>query len=306
MRVLGHEPMGPVADGQLAVEAARASPPDLYLFDIDMPRLDGLAAAATLAAEGLRRPVVVVTGVEDPDLIDRSIASGVGDYLMKPIDERELDAAIRLAAARHAEFAALEADVSRAQQALEDRKLIERAKGLLMTALAIPEPDAFRRIQVAARERNLRLEVARQIIEQRSLLEQSASQTSITRRRRPEGVSCFNQLRAALYDLVLARSERAGLAACRVQLLAQARGRALEIGAGTGLNLRHYPRPTELTLTEPDAAMRTRLRTRARCLGVAVKIVDAQAERLPFPDRARAKLEPSGSTQPALASPTCA
>ena len=195
MRVLGHEPMGPVADGQLAVEAARASPPDLYLFDIDMPRLDGLAAAATLAAEGLRRPVVVVTGVEDPDLIDRSIASGVGAYLMKPIDERELDAAIRLAAARHAEFAALEADVSRAQQALEDRKLIERAKGLLMTALAIPEPDAFRRIQVAARERNLRLEVARQIIEQRSLLEQSASQTSITRRRRPEGVSCFNQLR---------------------------------------------------------------------------------------------------------------
>jgi two-component system, response regulator PdtaR len=172
LRVPGHEPIGPVTDGRLAVEAARASLPDLYLFDIDMPRLDGLAAAATLAAEGLRRPVVVVTGVEDPDLIDRSIASGVGAYLMKPIDERELDAAIRLAAARHAEFAALQADVSRAQQALEDRKLIERAKGLLMTALALSEPDAFRRIQLAARERNLRLvEVARQIIEQQSVLE---------------------------------------------------------------------------------------------------------------------------------------
>ncbi|MBA3736849.1 MAG: response regulator [Actinobacteria bacterium] len=172
LRVLGHEPIGPVADGQLAVEAARASLPDLYLFDIDMPRLDGLAAAATLAAEGLRRPVVVVTGVEDPDLVDRSIASGVGAYLMKPIDERELDAAIRLAAARHSEFAALEVEVGRAQQALEDRKLIERAKGLLMTALALSEPDAFRRIQLAARERNLRLvEVARQIVEQQSVLE---------------------------------------------------------------------------------------------------------------------------------------
>ncbi|MBA3736866.1 MAG: ANTAR domain-containing protein [Actinobacteria bacterium] len=91
---------------------------------------------------------------------------------MKPIDERELDAAIRLAAARHSEFAALELEVGRAQQALEDRKLIERAKGLLMTALALSEPDAFRRIQLTARERNLRLvEVARQIVEQQSLLE---------------------------------------------------------------------------------------------------------------------------------------
>lgn len=176
LRGLGHEPIGPMADGQAAVEAARTLSPaaDLYLFDIDMPRLDGLTAAATLAAEGLRRPVVVVTGVEDPDLVDRSIAAGVGAYLMKPIDERELAAAIRLAAARHAEFVALEAQVTRAEQALEDRKLIEQAKGLLMRALSLPEPDAFRRIQLAARERNLRLvDVARQIVDQKTLLERT-------------------------------------------------------------------------------------------------------------------------------------
>lgn len=174
LRLLGHEIVGPVADGVEAVEAAKESKPDLYLFDIDMPRLDGLAAAAALAAEGLRRPVVVVTGVEDPGLVDRSIACGVGAYLMKPVDERELDAAIRLAAARHAEFSALEAQVTQAEQALEDRKLIERAKGLLMSALGIPEPDAFRRIQLTARERNLRLvDVARQIVDQRALLESS-------------------------------------------------------------------------------------------------------------------------------------
>lgn len=174
LRTLGHEPIGPVPDGQAAVERARSEDPapDLYLFDIDMPRLDGLRAAAALAADGLRRPVVVVTGVEDPELVERSIATGVGAYLTKPIDERELAAAIRLAAARHAEFAALEAQVARAEQALEDRKLIERAKGLLMTALTIPEPEAFRRIQHAARERNLRLaDVAKQIVEQRALLE---------------------------------------------------------------------------------------------------------------------------------------
>ncbi len=172
LRLLGHEPIGPACDGQEAIELARASLPDLYLFDIDMPNVDGLEAATQLAAAGLRRPVVVVTGVDDPSLIERSIASGVSAYLTKPVDSRELDAAIELAAARHVEFEALEAEVDRAQQALEDRKLVERAKGLLMTALNLSEQDAFRRLQLTARERNLRLaDVAGRIVEQQSLLE---------------------------------------------------------------------------------------------------------------------------------------
>jgi AmiR/NasT family two-component response regulator len=172
VRSLGHEPIGPVGDGEQAVVEAKASLPDLYLFDIEMPNLDGLAAAVQLAGEGLRRPVVIVTGVDDPSLVERSIASGVSAYLTKPIDTRELEAAIKLAAARHAEFEALEAEVSKAQQALEDRKLVERAKGLLMSALKLSEQDAFRRLQITARERNLRLaDVARRIVEQQSLLE---------------------------------------------------------------------------------------------------------------------------------------
>ena len=169
---LGHDPIGPVGDGEQAVAEAKASLPDLYLFDIEMPALDGLAAAAQLAREGFRRPVVIVTGVDDPSLVERSIASGVSAYLTKPIDTRELAAAIELAAARHAEFEALEAEVNKAQQALEDRKLVERAKGLLMSALKLSEQDAFRRLQTTARERNLRLaDVARRIVEQKSLLE---------------------------------------------------------------------------------------------------------------------------------------
>jgi two-component system, response regulator PdtaR len=172
IRSLGHEAVGPAADGVEAVELARADAPDLYLFDIEMPNLDGLEAAQQLAAEGLRRPVVVVTGVEDESLVQRSIASGVGAYLTKPIDTRELQAALALSAARHLEFEQLEAEVDRAQQALEDRKLVERAKGLLMAALDLSEQDAFRRLQITARERNLKLaEVASRIVEQQSLLE---------------------------------------------------------------------------------------------------------------------------------------
>ncbi|MDA0160278.1 response regulator [Solirubrobacter ginsenosidimutans] len=172
LKALGHEPLGPAADGREAIELARKDPPDLYLFDVDMPHLDGLSAARELTEQGLRRPIVVITGVDDPDLIERSIATGVSAYLTKPIDDRALDAGIRLAASRHAEFRALEAEVTKAQQALEDRKLIEQAKGILISATGIPEPEAFRRIQRAARDRNLRLaDVARRIVEQRSLLD---------------------------------------------------------------------------------------------------------------------------------------
>jgi two-component system, response regulator PdtaR len=181
LRALGHEPIGPASNGGEAIELARQQQPDLYLFDIEMPEVDGLEAATRLAGDGLRRPVVVVTGVDDPGLIERSIASGVSAYLTKPVDSRELQAALELAAARHAEFEALEAEVDRAQQALEDRKLVERAKGLLMSALNLSEQDAFRRLQLTARERNLRLaEVAARIVEQQSLLEpkRKSSQTN--------------------------------------------------------------------------------------------------------------------------------
>ena len=171
LRSLGHEPIGPAANGEEAIELAHENQPDLYLFDIEMPDVDGLQAAAELAGEGLRRPVVVVTGVDDPSLIEPSAATGVSAYLTKPIDTRALQAAIDLAAVRQAEFEQLEAEVERAQQALEDRKIVERAKGLLMSALDLSEQDAFRRLQLTARERNLRLaDVAARIVEQQSLL----------------------------------------------------------------------------------------------------------------------------------------
>jgi two-component system, response regulator PdtaR len=177
LRRLGHEPLGPARDGLDALEVARADHPDLYLFDIDMPGLDGLGAAQALADEGLRRPVVVLTGVEDPGLVERSVSSGVAAYLTKPIDDRQLDAAIRLAAARHRELLALEDEVQRARQSLAERKLIDRAKGLLMDALELSEEDAFARLQHAARNRNLRLPaIAQEVIDQRDLLRSARAQ----------------------------------------------------------------------------------------------------------------------------------
>lgn len=177
IRSLGHEPLGPVGDGKQAVAQATATKPDLYLFDIEMPELDGLAAAGELTALGLGRPVVVITGVDDRGLIARSVASSAGAYLTKPVDTRELEAAISLATARHAELQALQAEVAQAKQTLEERKVIERAKGLLMKALGLDEPDAFRRLQLAARERNMRLvDVARAIVEQQDILETPTAQ----------------------------------------------------------------------------------------------------------------------------------
>jgi AmiR/NasT family two-component response regulator len=172
IRALGHEPVGPVGDGKEAVREALATKPDLYLFDIEMPELDGLSAAAELAARGLSRPIVVITGVDDPTLIERSVVTGAGAFLTKPLDTRELEAAISLAAARHGELEALQGEVAQTRQALEERKVVERAKGLLMKALGLAEPDAFRRLQLAARERNMRLvDVAQAIVEQQDVLE---------------------------------------------------------------------------------------------------------------------------------------
>ncbi len=168
---LGHRPIGPAHDGSAAIELARDTHPDIYMFDVTMPKVDGLAAARMLADEGLRRPLVVVTGSDDASIIDRSVEIGVSAFLTKPVDDRQLDAAIRLAAAQHAELRELEILYDRCTKALEARKLIERAKGLLMDAFGIGEQEAFRRMRRNARDCNLTLaQVASRIIEQESLI----------------------------------------------------------------------------------------------------------------------------------------
>lgn len=170
LATMGHEVVGPVATVAEALALAASPGADLYLFDVDLADGDGIALARGLSEDGPRRPVVILTGLDAPEVLDRSIAAGVLAHLTKPVDDRQLDAALRLAAARAAELEALREEVDSTRQALADRKVVEQAKGILIRALGLTEPEAFARIQKTARERNLRLvDVARAIVDQRSL-----------------------------------------------------------------------------------------------------------------------------------------
>jgi AmiR/NasT family two-component response regulator len=167
---LGHEVVARVDNGQQAIEATAALSPDAIVMDLMMPGVDGLSACRTLSAER-RVPVVALTAYDNPDLVEEAIAAGVSAYLVKPVSPRQVDLALRLAVSRHEEFEAMRAEVGRLAEALETRKLVERAKGILMSRSGLSESEAFARIQRRARNANRRLaEVARQIIEAEELL----------------------------------------------------------------------------------------------------------------------------------------
>jgi response regulator NasT len=136
---------------------ARTLEPDLVLMDIAMPGLDGIVAAREILA--IRAvPVVMVTGHADPDLVERAAAAGVFTYLLKPVGQRDLAAAIQMASARFGELQALRQQVRDLTEALEVRKVVEQAKGILMKRLQISEGEAFRRLQrrAAAQRKSLR------------------------------------------------------------------------------------------------------------------------------------------------------
>ena len=156
VHALGHRVVGMAGTGRRTVEMARDLDPDLILLDIAMPDLDGISAAREILA--VRPvPIVIVTGHADPDLVERAAAAGVFTYLLKPIGPRDLDAAIQVAQARFAELQALRRQVADLSQALEVRKIVEQAKGILMKRLQVPEAEAFRRLQrrASAQRRSL-------------------------------------------------------------------------------------------------------------------------------------------------------
>jgi response regulator NasT len=165
LTALGHEVVGRVGDGLAAVTAAEEARPDAVVMDLVMPGLDGLEAARRITrTRGVA--IVAITAYDDPQLVARAIDVGVAAYLVKPVDARQVDSALRLAVARYAEFRALRAEVDRLELALEARKLVERAKGILMDRAGLTESEAFIRIQSRARARNQTMrEVAQQIID---------------------------------------------------------------------------------------------------------------------------------------------
>jgi response regulator NasT len=143
---LGYLVVGEVADGRSAVNQARELRPDVVIMDIKMPDMDGIEAAELLTREHIA-PVVLLSAYSQRDLVQRARESGVVAYLVKPYREEELAPAIEVALARFAEFRDLQKQVSDLQEALETRKLVDRAKGILMDKQGLTEAEAFRKIQ---------------------------------------------------------------------------------------------------------------------------------------------------------------
>jgi AmiR/NasT family two-component response regulator len=142
----GYLVVGEVADGRSAVNQARELRPDIIIMDIKMPDMDGIEAAKILTEERIA-PVVLLSAYSQRDLVQRAREAGVVAYLVKPYREEELTPAIEVALARFEEFKELEAQVTDLQQALETRKLVDRAKGILMDKQGLTEAEAFRKIQ---------------------------------------------------------------------------------------------------------------------------------------------------------------
>jgi response regulator NasT len=164
LTVLGHQVLHVAATGRELADCCRRIPPDLVITDIKMPDRDGLEAAAELR-DVQPVPVILVSAHHDPELIERAMRDHVLAYLVKPIKQADLETAIALAMRRFAEFRALQRQADDLRQALEDRKLVERAKGVLMTRGGLSEPDAFRRLQKLSSDKNLKMsEVARMIV----------------------------------------------------------------------------------------------------------------------------------------------
>jgi response regulator NasT len=145
----GFDVVGEAADGEQAVELAEKLTPDLVICDIKMPKMDGIEAAAQITGRRIA-PVVMLTAFSQRDLIERARDAGAMAYLVKPFQKRDLLPAIEIATSRFAEIKALEAEVTGLRERLEARKLIERAKGSLMSRHGMSEPEAFRWIQRAA------------------------------------------------------------------------------------------------------------------------------------------------------------
>ena len=143
---LGYAVVGEASDGATAVQLAREQQPDLVLMDIKMPELDGLEAARILTAENIA-PVVLLTAYSQKELVERAQQAGVVGYLVKPFRDSDIQPAIEVALARFEEFRALRAQMRTLEESLETRKIVDRAKGVLMDTQGLKEADAFRRIQ---------------------------------------------------------------------------------------------------------------------------------------------------------------
>ncbi|MDW8107334.1 MAG: response regulator [Armatimonadota bacterium] len=173
---LGMSVVGEASDGRQAVEKVRQLKPDLAILDVKMPEMDGIEAARILHEERLA-PVILLTAYSDSELVQRAKQAGVYGYLVKPFKQADLMPAIEVALARYQETRELEQQVGDLKEALETRKIIERAKGILMDTYGLREQEAYRRIQVQSMNtRKSMREIAEAIIIAHTIQNPSQSQ----------------------------------------------------------------------------------------------------------------------------------
>jgi AmiR/NasT family two-component response regulator len=159
----GYEVVAQASDGAQAIEFVKEHKPDLAILDVKMPILDGISAAEEIIATC---PVLMLTAFSQRELVDRARDAGVMAYVLKPFTINDLVPAIEIAISRHLQMKTLAAEVADLHDRLETRKIIDRAKGILMAALNLTEPQAFSWIQKAAMDRRLTMkEVALAVAE---------------------------------------------------------------------------------------------------------------------------------------------
>ena len=162
----GYEVVAEAGDGEAAYQAALEYQPDLCVMDVKMPKMDGITAAEKILKE-ISCAVVMLTAFSQKELVERARDAGAMAYVVKPFTPAELLPAVEIAVSRHNEIQSLENEVSDLQDRFETRKLVDRAKGLLMENMEMSEPEAFRWIQTTSMNRRLSMrEVAEAVIDQ--------------------------------------------------------------------------------------------------------------------------------------------
>ena len=142
----GHEIVGEAANGEEAVKLARELKPEFIIMDVKMPVMDGLTAAKIISSENIA-PILLLTAYSQQDIVDKASAAGVIAYLVKPIREEQLFPAMEIAESRFREMQTLNDELFQLKDSLETRKLLDRAKGILMAAHGMTEQEAYRKMQ---------------------------------------------------------------------------------------------------------------------------------------------------------------
>jgi response regulator NasT len=167
---LGYKVVGEAKDGEEAVRLADSLAPSAILMDIHMPRMDGIAATQSIM-QSRPTPIVMITAYSDRELVDAALRAGASGYLVKPVSDEQIEPALRVALNKFAELRDLTSEVSDLKEALEARKIVERAKGILMRRFQMPEDEAYRRLQKLSRDRRQPLkQTAEQVIAAAELL----------------------------------------------------------------------------------------------------------------------------------------